>query len=63
KSIADLGMRIAELEISPLFELLLISIQNPKSAIRNVMTPAHCRKQGKTIEAPSGGSQFRGRSR
>jgi hypothetical protein len=38
--ILDFGLRIAELEISPLFELLLISIQNPKSAIRNLQSMA-----------------------
>jgi hypothetical protein len=29
---------------------------NPRSPIRNVMTPADCRNTGKTIQAPSGGS-------
>jgi hypothetical protein len=29
---------------------------NPRSPIRNVMTPVDCRKRGKSIEVPSGGS-------
>jgi len=55
-SIVDLGMRIAELEI--ILYLSFINL-NPKSPIRNVMTPADSCKGERPRKPPVGADQSR----